>query len=136
MTIGSKPVSAPADLGAAGKRLWRSIAKGVAEAGFQLDEIERSWLRTACELEDKSRVLEAAMAAGDLHVRGSHGQLVLAPEWAEWRQQRQLQAQVLARVKKAVDEAVGAANKSDGLNIVGGVNHQRRGANIRWGRSS
>lgn len=127
----AKPVSAPADLGPDGKRLWRSIAKGVVEAGFQLDEIERSWLRTACELEDKARVLEAAMAAGDLHVRGSHGQPVLSPEWAEWRQQRQLQSHVLARVKRAVDEAVGAAAKSEGLNIVR-TNQHRGAAHTRW----
>jgi hypothetical protein len=131
-----KPAPAPTDLGPAGRQLWRSIAKTVAELGLQFDAVELSWLKTAAKLEDTARTLEAAMTEGEMHVRGSHGQPVLAPAWAEWRQVQQLKAMTLARVKTAVDAAVVAADaKSDGLDDIVRINRPnpyRAAALKRW----
>jgi phage terminase small subunit len=44
MATEAKP---PAELGPEGKRLWRSVARAVAEDDLVLDPRELAWLRTA-----------------------------------------------------------------------------------------
>lgn len=121
-------VKPPADarLGAEGKRLWRSVARAVAEDDLQLDARELAWLRTACKLADKAARLEAAIDEQELLVKGYNGQPVINTLWGEWRLICQLQAQTLARLKLDVDDA-----NAGGLGIISGNPH-RAGANKRW----
>jgi hypothetical protein len=122
MATEAKP---PAELGAEGKRLWRSVARAVAEDDLVLDPKELAFLRTACKLADKAARLEAAIDEQELVVKGYNGQPVINSIWGEWRLICQLQAQTLARLKLDVDDA-GAS----GLGIVG--NPHRAGAHKRW----
>jgi hypothetical protein len=115
----------PAALGVEGKRLWRAVARAVAEDGCKLTVQELEWLRTACRLGDRAAQLDKAIDEQDLLVKGYNGQPVLNSIWGEWRLLCQLQAQTLARLKLQVDDA-GAVGP------VFRINHQRAGANKRW----
>jgi len=118
----------PAELGAAGRRLWRKVAREVAEEGMVLDSREEYWLYSAAKIADQLAVLEEAMAEQPLWVRGSMGQLVPNGMLAEVRSHRLLAAQLLARIKLNVDD------ESPG--VLGGLGttstKARASANRRW----
>jgi hypothetical protein len=123
MATEAKP---PNELGPEGKRLWRSVARAVAEDDLELTAPELAWLRTACKLGDRAAQLEAAMDEQPLVVKGYNGQPVINSIWGEWRLVCQLQAQTLARLKLDIDsDAVG------GMPVIR-ANPHRAGANKRW----
>lgn len=73
-------------------------------------------------------MVESELAGAQMYMTGSMGQKVANPLLAELRQLSLAVSLTLSRLKLEVPEAPGVG--------VVGVNHQRRGANIRWGRSS
>jgi hypothetical protein len=128
MATEAKP---PNELGPEGKRLWRSVARAVAEDDLELTAPELAWLRTACKLGDRAAQLEAAMNEQPLVVKGYNGQPVINSIWGEWRLVCQLQATTLARIRLDLPGA-----DAGGLQDVVKINKQRMGANRRWGREA
>lgn len=97
----TKAVGPPSGLGAAGARLWRSIARQWADDDLTPDARERRLLEDACHeadvLEALAVELAAAMKDGRLTVKGSMGQPVTHPHVAECRRSR---AQIAALLGK------------------------------------
>ena len=121
-------VRPPRGLGIHGRRLWRSVAEELAEDDLMLTATERNWLHSACKLSDQVAVVESALKNAPMYMTGSMGQSVSNPLLSELRQLHLAVSLTLSRLKIEPPEA-------PGLGIVGGSNHQRRGANMRWGRS-
>ena len=115
----------PPALGAEGKKLWRQVARAVAQDDLELDAREQRWLLSACKLTDRLADLDAAMEGADLVVPGYNSQPVAHPLLTEIRQHHLLISQTLARLKIDVPEDAGL------LGAVG-VNKQRGAANRRW----
>jgi hypothetical protein len=116
----------PRGLGVHGRRLWRSVAEDVANEGLELTSTERFWLESAAKLTDQVAVVEAALVDAPMYMTGSMSQKVANPLLSELRQLHLAVSLTLARLKTDVPEERA---------VMGGVYHQRRGANIRWGRS-
>lgn len=117
----------PAELGRAGRRLWRKTAREVAEAGLALTANEEQFLLSASKLTDQLAVIEATTTEQPLWVTGSMGQLVPNGMLAEIRQYNMLISQTLARIKIDFDPAANAD-----LIKINRPNPQRAGANKRW----
>jgi len=115
----------PAELGVAGRRLFRQVVREAANDGLELDSREQFWLLSAAKLADQLAILEAEMVNQPLLVRGSMGQPVPNGLLGEIRSHHHLIAQLLARLKVDVPEASGV------LGIVG-ANKARGAANARW----
>ena len=98
----------PADLGAEGRKIWRSIARDVAEQGLALDARELVWLRSAGKIADRIALSEAEIDGADLIVPGYNGQPTANPLLGEIRLHSHLLAQALARLRvDAVESASG-----------------------------
>lgn len=110
------------------RRLWREVVADAAQDDLELVATVRYWLHSACKLVDQAAALEAALKDAPLYMTGSMGQKVCNPLVGELRQLHLAAALTLSRPKLEAPEA-------PGIGVVGGLNHQRRGANIRWGRS-
>jgi hypothetical protein len=115
----------PAGLGAAGRQLWRQIARAVAADGLELTATEHRWLWSAAKLTDRVAELEAAIDGADMVVPGYNAQPVAHPLLTEIRQHHLLISQTLARLKLDIPEDAGVLG-------VAGVNAGRRAANKRW----
>jgi hypothetical protein len=102
----SKPSPAPAGLGSAGRALWRSIARQVADDGLELDAREHRWLADACAEADLVGVLASALTDAPLMVRGSQGQDVINPLIPELRQHREALGRLLKRLELADPNAL------------------------------
>ena len=114
----------PADLGSAGKRLWRDVIRDAAGQGVSLDARELVWLRSAGKLTDRIAELESAMADQPLVVPGHAKQPVSHPLLTEIRQYYGLLAQTLGRIRvDLVDTGSGE--------LVSGSRH-RTAALARW----
>jgi hypothetical protein len=86
---------APAGLGLAGGRLWRSTV----EVFDFTDEPHKVHILTqACRVADVVAELDEAAEEAPLTVKGSMGQQVISPFIAEARAQRALLAQLLGRL--------------------------------------
>ena len=83
---------APAGLGEAGRKLWRSM-----HDTFDFDE-EPHKVRQTFRVADVIDELDDAADEAPLTVKGSQGQQVISPFIAEARAQRSLMAQLLARL--------------------------------------
>jgi hypothetical protein len=114
----------PADLGTEGKKIWRSIARDVAEQGLALDARELVWLRSAGKIADRIALLEAEIDGADMIVPGYNGQPTANPLLAEIRLHSQLLAQTLARLR------VDAVETASGQMVAG--NRHRTAALSRW----
>lgn len=90
---------APSGLGTAGKAIWRQIWADLDKAGAELRPDEVATLTAACETADLVRRLESELAGAPLTVPGVRGAVVANPLLSELRQNRALQAQLLARLK-------------------------------------
>ena len=88
------PPRAPAKLGAAGVRLWRSVAKR-----YELTLSELTLLEGAAKLTDEIVRLEKALANAPTLITGSAGQEKVHPAFAELRAHRL----ALARLMQALD---------------------------------
>lgn len=95
---GLTPVRAPKDLGREGKRLWRVIARQVAEDEAALDARETEWLRLACREADDLAGIEDALVGQPRTVRGAQGQLVAHPLIGEVRRSRNAIAAWLSKL--------------------------------------
>jgi hypothetical protein len=89
----------PADLGSAGKRLWRDVIRDAAGQGVSLDARELVWLRSAGKLTDRIAELELAMVDQPLVVPGHAKQPVSHPLLTEIRMYYALLAQTLGRIR-------------------------------------
>jgi hypothetical protein len=89
----------PADLGSAGKRLWRDVIRDAAGQGVSLDARELVWLRSAGKLTDRIGELESAMADQPLVVPGHAKQPTAHPLLTEIRMYYALLAQTLGRIR-------------------------------------
>lgn len=115
----------PADLGTAGKALWRAILADAAGQGVELDAKELVFLRQAGKIADAIAIMETSLAGADLVVSGSTKQPVANPLIPELRMHRQLLAQTVARISTDVaDEASSASTP----------NRFRAAAESRWSR--
>lgn len=94
-----KAAPVPANLGTDGRALWRDVAGQVAADGMELDARERRWLTDACAEADVVAVLAGGLVGAPLMVRGSQGQDVINPVFAEIRQHREALGRLLARLR-------------------------------------
>lgn len=85
---------APRSLGAAGRKLWRSIA---SEYTLRADEL--SILEDACRETDIIERLEDELKDSPLMVKGSMGQLVASPLVSEVRQHRNTKRSALMALR-------------------------------------
>jgi P27 family predicted phage terminase small subunit len=115
--------AAPKALGAAGKRLWKSIAADI-EPGWRLDARELHLLERACRIEDEVRDLERVVDKDGLVTTGSRGQAVVHPALTEARQLRVVQQRLLGGVELC-DPRHGSATTNGA--------RARVAANARWG---
>lgn len=96
----------PKALGAAGKRLWRSILADLSD-GWELDARELHLLRRACRCADELDKLEAVVDREGPTVDGSRGQVTVHPALSEARQLRLVQLRLLAEIELADPKAAG-----------------------------
>lgn len=119
---------APKSLEAAGKKLWREIAKD-----YDLRPDEYRVLEDAAQEADLVDVMAAAMRDEPLMIEGSQGQMVLNPLVSELRQHRTTLSNLLAKLKLPDDS--GEAGASDGEPVVDDrATKARAAANARWSR--
>src|ERR1700758_5618606 len=118
-------VKPPAGIGAAGRQLWRQIARAAAQDDLEMTATEHRWLWSAAKLTDRLAAIEAAMEGGPMIVPGYNGQPVAQPLLTEARQYHLLISQTLARLKLDVPDDAGVFG-------VAGANKARTAANARW----
>jgi hypothetical protein len=124
VTDESKP---PPELGVHGRRLWRQIAREVAQDGAELDSRERLWLLSAAKLSDQLAIIEQALVdQPSLVVPGYSGQPTAHPLLNEVRQYHGLISQTLGRLRLDPPESTGV------LGVVGAANKARAAADTRW----
>src|SRR5919201_6739739 len=116
---------APTGLGAAGKRLWKSVTEGLT---FRPDEL--ATLESACRTADLVAELDAVIAKAPTMIVGSMGQRVVHPAIQEARLQRQLLASLLSRLDLPEADGLGGS-EWDGLTA---KQRARRAARARWDR--
>jgi hypothetical protein len=80
-----RPPAAPADLGKAGRDLWRGVVKE-----FDLGPSDLVLLRQAADVADHCEQLREAAALVPPVVRGRLGQELGHPAWSELRSERRL----------------------------------------------
>jgi hypothetical protein len=80
LCMGSSPPRAPAGLAAAGKKLWRDVL-----GAYQLTPGEREVLVALCFATDQLARLNAELVDAPLTVKGSRGQQMINPLFAEVR---------------------------------------------------
>lgn len=88
--MAGKP-SAPADLRASGKKLWRDTLND-----FDLTAPELRLLLEACRTADELEVLRTAILDGDLITKGSTGQPVVSRVYDEIRKHRDSLAKTIS----------------------------------------
>lgn len=88
----------PTGLQPAGRALWKRVTGDVA-ANWQLDAKDLAALESACRATDRAGQLEHQVEDDGVMVDGSKGQPIVHPAIAEARLQRQLAAQLLARIE-------------------------------------
>jgi hypothetical protein len=117
----------PADVGKAGRALWRQIVADAAEQGIELTSQELVYLRQAGKLADTIALMEQALEGADLVVPGYMGKGSVAhPLICELRMSRQLLGQTVARIDLNVPEAPGIQTGA------GTSNRFRAAAMARW----
>lgn len=114
----------PADLGAAGRRLWLDVL-----AVYGLTKPATAVLHEACRTRDVVDRLTAELAAADLVVEGSKGQPAANPLLAEVRMQRDLFGRLMARL--ALPDVDPDGDERDVIETAA-ARLGRRGADARW----
>lgn len=94
-----KKPSAPADLRAAGRKLWRETL-----ADFELTAPELRLLLEACRTADELEILRKAILEGDLITKGSTGQPVVARVYDEIRKHRDSFAKTIVALALPADD--------------------------------
>ena len=113
----------PDGLGAAGSRLWRSIADD-----FELDGRERDVLERACRQADDVRKLEQVVALEGVTCAGSTGQLRVNPAVIEVRQGRSTVARLLGQLDLPAEQQAEPASMA--------AARASRAAHGRWDRQT
>jgi hypothetical protein len=123
----ARPV--PRDLDAAGKKLWRDIAKE-----YDLRPDEYRILEDACRQADLVDFISSAQRKEPLLIEGSQGQMVLNPLVSELRQHRTTLSNLLTKLKLPDDPT--GAGEGDGGKPAGDerATKARAAANARWSR--
>ncbi len=99
--------AAPADLAAAGRKLWESITAQTA-----LTTTEAALLCEACRATDELDTLRAAATSSELITAGSTGQPVVNRLWDEVRKHRDSVARLLGQLGVVV-YGEGSSSPSD-----------------------
>ena len=121
-----RPISAPRDLGPAGRRFWREI-----QGTFELDVAETLVLRECCCLVDTMADLKAVVAAAGVMDTGSKKQDRVHPAVVELRAQRLALARLLAALQLPTEAEDGGVSIPEPMTI-----RNRKAAAARWGRSA
>lgn len=116
-------VKAPANLAAAGKRLWSDIADN-----YELRADEMRVLEDAAREADLIAVLTAGMVGADLLVRGSQGQDVINPLISELRQHRATLARLLSQLKLPDESGSASSTRATSARAAANARWTRRGA--------
>jgi len=116
--------SIPADLGAAGRALWRDLTDGL-----ELRRDERVVVSEACRTADVIASLDAVLAAEGVTATGSTGQRIVHPAVLEVRQQRALLSALLRRVEWP---SLDADERGSGWAELSASARARRAALRRW----
>lgn len=117
----SDVVRAPAGLGAAGRRLWRTIVDV-----HELEPQELALLAEAARTTDELAAITGALAAADVTTTGAAGQTRAHPLFAEARAHRLTLAKLLGALDlPAEGEEVGRSPASQ---------RASHAAQVRWGR--
>jgi P27 family predicted phage terminase small subunit len=112
---------APSGLDDAGRRLWRSIWRGL-EDGWELDEREVELLQRACTSADHIAELEETVAEEGVTAYGAAGQVVAHPALVELRQQ-----------KLVLQRLLGALALPEEANVTSAASKRAQAAaNKRW----
>ena len=111
----------PAGFAASGAALWSQIT-----SKYDLRADELRVLEDGCREADLIDGLSAALAEGDLMVKGSMGQQVVNPLVGEIRQHRNTLATLLGKLKLPDDESSDSAGRVSA--------QARSAANARWSR--
>ena len=114
---------APANLGAAGRRLWRSVLKE-----FDLEEHELALLRRACHVADRCDQLQAVIDSEGLFETNRLNERKMHPAVPELRQQEILFAKLIVAMRVPLGEA-GDDEARPQLRALRGLNVQ--GAGVR-----
>lgn len=114
----------PANLGPAGRHLWKSIVPA-----YELRPDEVRTLHDACREADIVQRLEDELADAPLMVTGSQGQLVASPLVSEVRQHRAVLSGLL-KALKLPDNSIGAQQKAKRTS-----EQARAAARARWDRN-
>lgn len=109
-----KPPRAPAGLGGAGRRLWRSVVNG-----FELRPDELELLAAACRLGDEVTALEDMIVKSTPLTIGSKNQVRVNPLYSEVRAHRLALGRLLASLGLAdAGDVDGAARSSAARRMV------------------
>jgi hypothetical protein len=121
-----KPPKAPANLGAAGRTLWRSLTT-VERAGVRIEyrPDELVTLTAAARTADTIADLEQIMTTTPLVVDGSRGQPIVHPAVVELRLQRAALTTLLRRLD--------LPDESSGWDDLTASQRARKAAHARWG---
>lgn len=116
--MAGKP-SAPTDLRASGKKLWRDTLDV-----FDLTAPELRLLLEACRTVDELEILRTAILGGDLITRGSTGQPVVSRVYDEVRKHRDSLAKTI--------NALGLPDEDDGKPLTVAQIRAQKANNSRW----
>lgn len=109
----TNPVRPPRGLDAAGRDLWRSIARQIHDDGLELDARETALLTEACREADVLARIEEALKGAPVVVDGAKGQPAANPLIGEARRSRQT-IQTLLRGITLEDPLADAAGRGSG----------------------
>lgn len=112
----------PKDLQPAGRKLWRAVADK-----YQLRPDELRVLEDACREADLIDLITAGLVGEPLYMKGSMGQKVANPLFAEVRQHRATFASLMRQLALPDESGEVQSARSAGA---------RKAANARWGKSA
>src|ERR1700730_12084163 len=95
----------PADVGEAGKKLWRSVMRDMSAAGLAFDARERAMFYRCTKMAERIAAMDRELDGAEPLVPGYLGKGVVSnPILTELRQTEALLAQTLQRLKPPADE--------------------------------
>jgi hypothetical protein len=107
MTAAKTRQNAPRGLKTAGKRLWAN-----ATAEYEFSSIEAELLKQLCRTVDEIEQLEASLRDGGPMVKGSRGQQVLNPVYAQLCAHRKLADQLAVALALPTEGEVAGQRRS------------------------
>jgi hypothetical protein len=118
----------PADLGEAGKKLWRAVMRDMSGAGLAFDAPEQAMFYRCARMADRIAAMDRELDGAELLVPGYLGKGTISnPLLTELRQTEALLAQTLTRLKPPAEE-------EEQQVVVPRSVSARSAANARWGK--